>query len=103
MHPTAKFYRWNEHDESIKKIFIRHGGRRYSDMLCNMKKTRIVCNRGPLVMSRGCYSKPIGTNRIRRTMLQKWPEIGYLNRKVLVRGSPNTVGGLVRLVVTLCC
>ncbi|KAL6561204.1 hypothetical protein OROMI_016805 [Orobanche minor] len=34
-------------------------------------------------------------------MLQKWPKIGYLNRKVLVRA--NTVGGLVRLVVTLCC
>ncbi|KAL6533793.1 hypothetical protein OROHE_013626 [Orobanche hederae] len=93
-----KFYRWNEHDEAIKKIFNRHMGRRYSDMLCNMKKTRIVCNRGPLVMSRGRYSKPIGTNRILRTMLQKWPKIGYLNRKVLVRGSPNTVGGLVRLV-----
>ncbi|KAL6585933.1 hypothetical protein OROMI_002577 [Orobanche minor] len=35
-----KFYRWNEHDEAIKKIFIRHGGRRYSDMLCNMKKNK---------------------------------------------------------------
>ncbi|KAL6526155.1 hypothetical protein OROMI_029795 [Orobanche minor] len=35
-----KFYRWNEHDEAIKKIFIRHGGHRYSDMLCNMKKNK---------------------------------------------------------------
>ncbi|KAL6572933.1 hypothetical protein OROHE_002409 [Orobanche hederae] len=35
-----KFYRWNEHDEEIKKIFIRYGGRRYSDMLCNMKKNK---------------------------------------------------------------
>ncbi|KAL6538417.1 hypothetical protein OROGR_012405 [Orobanche gracilis] len=37
---ALKFYRWNEHDELIKKIFIRHGGRRYSDMLCNMKKNK---------------------------------------------------------------
>ncbi|KAL6542379.1 hypothetical protein OROMI_023981 [Orobanche minor] len=98
-----KFYRWNEHDEAIKKIFIRHGGRRYSDMLCNMKKNKDRVQSGAIGDESWALFKAYWDKQDTKDNAAKMAQNRLSEPEGVGTGISKHCGGLVRLVVTLCC